>query len=52
MLEWTTWGSDGVVIPEGVQEMTGFGTQCHGLIEKVELFKIFGPDGLECLFQP
>lgn len=52
MLEWTTWGSDGVTIPEGVQEMTGFDTQCLGLISKVEFFQEFRLDGLGCLFQP
>lgn len=47
MLEWTTWGSDGVTIPEGIQELTECGTQCHDLIDKVEIFKYFGLDVLD-----
>lgn len=47
MLEWTTWGSDGVTIPEGIQELTECGTQCHDLIDKGEIFKYFGLDVLD-----
>lgn len=43
MLEWAAEGGGGVThystIPGGAQETTGWGTQCHGLIDKV----VFSP---------
>lgn len=47
MQEWTTWGSDGVTIPEGIQVLTVCGTRCHDLIDKVEIFKDFVLDVLD-----
>lgn len=34
-LEWTTQGAARVTIPGSVHEMTGHGTQCHRLVDKV-----------------
>lgn len=34
-VEWAAQGGDGVIVPGGVHEMTGHGTRCHGVFEKV-----------------
>lgn len=35
MLEWADMGAGGVTMPEGVQGMTGCGTQWHGPVDKM-----------------
>lgn len=36
-LEGAAHGVGGVSIPEGAQEMAGFGPQCHSLVDKLEV---------------
>lgn len=50
-LEGASLGGGGVPIPEGVQEVTGCGTQGSGLVDKDGVWSRIGPDDLGGFFQ-
>lgn len=51
-LEQASQGNGGFIIPGSVQEKTGLGTQCCGLVDVVVVLSKFGLNGLGGLLQP